>query len=157
MPPPVTVARAPVHEVDPPPPLAAPMAKIEPKQAAWLPQVHAAPPPEADVSYDVPHAGVFRRALRKIEGSNGDAGAFTPPAPIRKVAPVKPPDAEAGARAVDVRVSIDELGGVTHAQVLTKGGGLAAAALSAARQWQFTPARKHDKAVVSEMVLHFRF
>jgi TonB family protein len=157
VPPPVNVARAPVHEVEPPPPLAAPMAKIEPKQVAWLPQVHAAPPLEAEVSYDAPHAGVFRRALRKIEGSNGDTGAFTPPAPIRKVAPVKPPDAEAGARAVDVRVSIDESGSVTHAQVLTKGGGLAVAALSAARQWQFTPARKHDKPVASEMVLHFRF
>lgn len=156
-PPPVTVAHAPVHEVEPPPPLAARMEKIEPKQVAWLPQVHAAPPLEAEVSYDAPHAGVFRRALRKIEGSNGDADAFTPPAPIRKVAPIKPPDAEAGARAVDVRVSIDESGSITHAQVLTKGGGLAVAALSAARQWQFTPARKHHKPVASEMVLHFRF
>ncbi len=155
-PPPVIVARAPMHQVEPPPPLA-PIEKIEPKQVAWLPPVHAAPPLEAEVSYDAPHAGVFRRALRKIEGSNGDTGAFTPPAPIRKVAPVKPPDAEAGARAVDVRVSIDESGSVTHAQVLTKGGGLAVAALSAARQWQFTPARKHDKPVASEMVLHFRF
>jgi outer membrane biosynthesis protein TonB len=41
--------------------------------------------------------------------------------------------------------------------MLTKGSDLAAAALSAARQWQFTPARKHDKPVASEMVLHFRF
>jgi outer membrane biosynthesis protein TonB len=58
---------------------------------------------------------------------------------------------------VDVKVFIDESGNVSRAQVLTKGSELASVSLSAARQWQFTPARKHDKPVASEMVLHFRF
>jgi len=57
---------------------------------------------------------------------------------------------------VDVKVFIDESGNVTRAQALTKGGDLASAALSAARQWQFTPARKRGKPVASEMLLHFR-
>jgi TonB family protein len=56
-----------------------------------------------------------------------------------------------------VKVFIDDAGNVTRAQVLSKRSDLASAALSAARQWQFTPARKHDRPVSSEMVLHFSF
>jgi TonB family protein len=156
-PPPVTVARTPFREVEPPPALAAPIERLEPKLAAVLPSgVNAAPPPEAEVSYEAPRPGVFRRALHKISGT-AESDAFVPPSPTRKVAPMKPADAGAEARAVDVKVFIDDSGNVTRAQVLTKGSDVAGAALSAARQWQFTPARKHDKAVASEMVLHFRF
>jgi len=150
---PVTVERVPFHEVEAPPPLAAPIEKLEPKLAGVLPsRAMAAPPLEAEVSYEVAQPGVFRRALHKIDGT---AAAFVPATPIRKVAPAKPAGAEA--RPVDVKVFIDDSGSVTRAQVLTKGTDLAAAALSAAREWQFTPARKHDKPVASEMVLHFRF
>jgi TonB family protein len=157
-PPPVTVARMPSREVEPPPVLAAPIEGIASKLPAVLPsRVAAAPPPEAEVSYEAPHPGVFRRALHKISGTGeAESGAFVPPSPVRKVAPVKPADAGAEARPVDVKVFIDESGNVSRVQVLTKGSDLAAAALSAARQWQFTPARKHDKAVPSEMLLHFR-
>jgi hypothetical protein len=151
-PPPVTVAREQVREVEPPPALPA-SAQVEPKLVAVLPaRVNAAPPLDADVSYEAPRPGVFRRALHKIEGPDGDSAAFVPPSPVRKVAPLKLADA----RPVDVKVFIDESGNVTRAQVLTKGGDLAMPALNAARQWQFTPARKHDKAVASEMILHFR-
>jgi len=157
-PPPVAVPRVVPREVEPPPALAAPVARLEPKLAAVFPsRANAAPPPEAEVSYDPPHPGVFRRALHKIEGTEGESGAFVPPSPTRKVAPVKPADAGFQTRLVDVKVLIDESGNVTRAQILTKGSDLAAAALAAARQWQFTPARKHDKPVASEMVLHFRF
>ena len=58
---------------------------------------------------------------------------------------------------MDVKVYIDESGNVSRAQLLTKKNELAGASLGAARQWQFTPARRHDKPVASEMVLHFRF
>ena len=58
---------------------------------------------------------------------------------------------------VDVKVFIDDAGNVTRAQALEKGGELTGAALNAARQWRFTPARKHNKPVSSEMLLHFRF
>jgi hypothetical protein len=152
---PVTVARMPSREVEPPPLLAVPIERVEPKLAAVLPpRVSAAPAPEAEVSFEAPRPGVFRRALHKIEGA--ESVAFVPPSPIRQVAPMKPANA-AESRPVDVKVFIDESGSVTRAQLLTKGNDLSAGALNAARQWQFTPARKHDRPVVSEMVLHFRF
>ena len=154
---PVTVARVPSREVEPPPTLAAPVVKLEPKLAAVLPaKVNAAPPLEAEVTYEAPRPGVFKRALHKIEGSEGEPAAFVPPSPIHKVAPMKPSAIGAEARPVDVKVFIDDSGAVSRAQLLTKGSDLSAAAVNAARQWQFTPAHKHDKPVSSEMVLHFR-
>src|ERR1700691_1419483 len=156
-PPLVTVARAVSRELEAPPPLV-PIERFEPRLPAVLPsQVNAVLPLEADVSYNAPRPGVFRRALHKIEGGDPESGAFVAPSPTRKVVPARPTDDDAGARPVDVKVFIDESGNVSRAQVLTKGADLSAAALSAARQWQFTPARKHDKPVPSEMVLHFRF
>jgi hypothetical protein len=142
------VARALPRDVEPPPPLVAPVEKVAPQLAAVLPsRVTSAPPPEVEMSYEAPHAGVFKRAFHKLEGG-GDVHA----SPIRQVAPARSADA----RPVDVKVFIDDAGNVTRAQLLTKGGDPMGTALSAARQWQFTPARKHDKAVPSEMVLHFR-
>jgi TonB family protein len=157
-PPPVTIARVPSRVVEPPPAPALPIDKLPASLPGVLPsRVNAAPPPEAEVSYEAPRPGVFRRALHKIEGTgDAESAAFVPPSPIRKVAPVKPADAGAEARPVDVKVFIDESGTVSRVQVLTKGSDMAGAALNAARQWQFTPARKHDKPVASEMVLHFR-
>jgi outer membrane biosynthesis protein TonB len=154
-PPPVTVARMPSREIEPPR-LAAPVVRLEPL-AAVLPSQVNAPPPPAEVTYDAPRPGVFRRALHKIEGAGGaESSAFVPASPVRKIALARPAEAGADARPVDVKVFIDESGNVSRAEVLTKGSYLAGAALSAARQWQFTPARKHDKPVSSEMILHFR-
>jgi TonB family protein len=157
VPAPVAAARTVAREIEPPPELG--VASTEPRMAAVLPsRVSVAPPPEIEVSYEAPHPGVFRRALHKIEGSGAtEPGAFVPPTPIHKVAPIKSARNGTEAGPVDVRVFIDEAGNVSRAQVLTKGSDLAAASLSAARQWQFTPARKHDKPVSSEMVLHFHF
>jgi TonB family protein len=100
------------------------------------------------VTYDTPHAGVLRRAFRKIAAED-----YVPPSPIRKVSPVS----HGNATTIDVKVSIDASGSVTRAQVLTKGSSLAGEAVAAAERWQFSPARKHDKPAPSEMVLHFRF
>ena len=145
---PAPVERTPVREIEPPPVVAAPIAKLEPTLAAVLPSRVAIAPPEADVSYEVARPGVIRGLWHKID---------VPASPTKKVAPMEPTDAGAGARVVDVKVFVDESGRVTRAQVLTKGSDMASAALNAARQWEFTPARKHDKPVASEMVLHFRF
>lgn len=155
---PVSVAHVPVRELEQPPALAVPVARIEAKAPAVLPShVTAAPPLEAEVSFEPAHAGVFKRALHKIEGDQ-EPGAFVAASPIRRVSPAKPADAGgADLRPVDVKVSIDESGIVTHVQLLTKGSFWAPAAMAAARQWQFKPARKHDKPVSSEMVLHFHF
>jgi hypothetical protein len=151
----VTFARIPAREVEPPPALSVPVGAGEPKVVAMLaPRVTTAAPFEVDVTYETPPVGVFRRAFRKIEGPD----AFVPPSPIRKVAPVKAPTqaGEAGGKPVDVKVFIDDSGNVSRVQVLTKGSDRASAASSAARQWHFSPARKHDKPVSSEMILHFR-
>jgi Gram-negative bacterial TonB protein C-terminal len=154
---PVATAHAATRVMEPPPALPATTVKLEPKLWAMLPsKVNSAPPREADVSYEAPHPGVFKRALHKIEGE-GDPGAFVPASPTHKVAPVKTADAALGDRPVDVKVFIDDAGNVTRAQLLTKGSGVASEALTAARGWRFTPARKHDKPVASEMLLHFQF
>jgi TonB family protein len=116
--------------------------------SAMLPTSSAAPPMAAEVTYETPHAGVFRRALRKIAAED-----FMPPSPVQKITPVS----HGNTGVVDVKVFIDESGNVTRAQALTKHSDLADEALAAARQWRFTPARKHDKPAASEMVLHFRF
>jgi hypothetical protein len=146
---PVAEKRAPVREVEAPPALAAPVARLETRLAPVLVSVaHNAPPAEAEVSYDAAHVGPLRGLFHKID---------VPASPIKKVAPMKPADAGADTRPVDVKAFIDDTGIVTRVQLLTKGSDYAEAALNAARQWQFTPARKHDKPVASEMVLHFRF
>ncbi len=148
---PVKAARAPDRVVEPPPMLATPFEKTAPAIAAVLPSHVKAPPREAEVSYEQPHAGVFKRAFHKIA-----AEGFVPASPTRQVAPAAPA-ASAGVGDVDLKVFIDETGNVTRVQVLTKGSDLAARSVDAARQWRFTPARKHDKPVASEMVLHFQF
>ncbi len=152
----VTPARLPAKQIEQPPAFTEPVARIEPKSiAAVLPaHLETAPPPEASVTYEQPKAGVFKRAFRKIEG---DGDSYVPAAPIRQVAPPKPGDTGASGRPVDVKVFIDLAGNVSKAQAVGNGGELALAALTAARQWRFTPARKHDKPVSSEMVLHFHF
>ena len=113
-----------------------------------LPQSAAPPPMEAEVTYEAPHAGVLRRAFRKIAAED-----YVPPSPVHQVSPVNP----GGTGTVDVKVFIDASGSVTRAQALTKGSDLSGAAVAAAQKWQFTPARKHDKPAPSEMVLHFHF
>jgi TonB family protein len=157
VPAPVTAARALPH-VEPPPPLPAERHPAELAGALPFHSLPSLPPaPEAAVSYETPRASAFRRALRKISpfGDPDAPDAFVPPAPIRKVSPAVPDGDAQGS--VDVKVYIDESGKVSRAQLLTKDSDLADAALNAARQWHFTPARKRDKPVPSEMVLHFRF
>ncbi|HLY18538.1 MAG TPA: TonB family protein [Bryobacteraceae bacterium] len=143
---PATTPRTTTRAIEPPPVVTA-SNRPERPLIAILPPVKAAPQPEATVSYEQ-HTGVFRRALRKIT-----VEGYVPPSPTRKVAP----SGSAGAGEVDVKVFIDESGNVSRAQVLTKGSEQTETALAAAREWQFRPARKHDKPVTSEMVLHFRF
>jgi protein TonB len=62
---------------------------------------------------------------------------------------------------VDVKVDVAESGKVKFAEITEYGDppnfSLANAALAAARQWTFTPARAEDLPVSSQVVLHFRF
>ena len=151
---PVTVTRALPHLEMPP---ALPVAKPQTKLAAVLSNALSPPPaPEAEVSYEAPRASAIRRALRKISSLGAsDSDSFVPPSPIRKVAPAIPGRDAQGS--VYVKVYIDESGGVSRAQLLTKNSDLAGPSLDAARQWHFSPALKRNTPVPSEMVLHFRF
>ena len=62
---------------------------------------------------------------------------------------------------VQVKVSIDEYGKVTHAVVAGTKGPLAkfltGAALSAAYEWQFKPARANGHALPSDKLIVFSF
>ncbi len=132
--------------LDAPPPLAAAIVSSQPPLPPAA--LGALAPPAAEVTWQPARNGVFRRALRKIA-----AEAYTPAIPVRKVAPPAAPDGGE----VDVKVFIDASGNVSRAQVLTKTSPLAAAALEAARQWRFDPARRRDQPAASEMLLHFHF
>jgi len=141
---PVKAIRPSAREVEAPPAL---RSTVHPDLWTMLPpSPNTAPPPQAEVTYEQPHMGVFRRAFHKNS-------ADVPASPVRKFVP----PAAAGTGIVDVKVSIDESGNVTHAQMLTKRSDAADQVLNAARQWRFTPALRHDKPVASEMVLHFHF
>jgi len=142
-----------------PPPSPPPAIAYQPELAGVLPDQAAAPPPVAEVSYEAPHPGALKRAFHRISSIGGDDAAqgYAAPTPVHRVTPAVPRGAQDDSTAVDVKVYIDESGNVTRAHLLGKGGDLADAALNAARQWQFSPARKHDRPVPAELVLHFRF
>jgi TonB family protein len=62
---------------------------------------------------------------------------------------------------VDVKVKIDEIGRVSDAQLVGTGPGndglLASAALAAAREWTFQPAKTHGRSVRSDHIIEFHF
>jgi hypothetical protein len=161
LPAPVATAHVSPIYVAPPPSLAVPIDRSQQKLVAVLPprMVTLPPAPEAAVSFEPAHGSAIKRVLHKIStlGEGETVDGFVPPAPVHKVSPAIPSGPGQAEGSVDVKVYIDESGNVSRAQLLTKKTELAGASLGAARQWQFTPARKHDKPVASEMVLHFRF
>lgn len=143
------------REVEPPPAITANHFH-QPGLTTLLPPSLSAPPAYTTVSYEQPRQGPLRRAFRKLSTlGDSDGDSFVPPSPVRQVTPADPDPGLTGT--VDVKVYIDEFGKVSRAQLLTKKNELAAPSLKAAQEWHFTPARKRDKAVPSEMVLHFRF
>lgn len=154
---PVTVSRVAPSVLTPPPALPVVNPAPQPKLVAMLPPHPASlpPAPEAQVSYNVPHPSVFKRVFHKMKFESTFAD-FVPPSPTHKVTPRIVPGADVEAP-VDVKVYVDETGTVSRAQLLTKESEMSALSLSAARQWHFAPARKHDKPVASEVVLHFHF
>jgi hypothetical protein len=87
-----------------------------------------------------------------------------PPEPIRQVSPVVPPQTRKLMHTpveVQVKVSIDEYGKVTHAVIAGTKGPLAkfltGAVLSAAYEWQFKPARANGHALPSDKLIVFSF
>jgi hypothetical protein len=147
------------REVEPPPVIARSIDKPQGGLAAVLSPEKVSLPaaPETVVSYEQPRHGPLRRMFRKLSnlGDTEPSDGFVPPSPTRKVTPDVPKGDLSGL--VEVKVLIDESGKVARAELLTRRNELSGPTLDAAREWHFTPARKHDKPVPSEMVLHFRF
>jgi TonB family protein len=74
------------------------------------------------------------------------------------VAPSYPPTAHLhGSQTVLVEVDVGEDGKVTSSKVIRSAPGLDAAALDAARQWRFRPARRAGKTTLSVAYILFGF
>jgi TonB family protein len=101
--------------------------------------------------------------LMKSSGNNASEIAYVPPRPLKQVVPSPKTRNFSGltrAAEVDVEVRIDDEGQVTEARVLNNSSdeeALKNAALSAAKDWIFEPARAHGKKVASyhRIVFHF--
>jgi TonB family protein len=86
------------------------------------------------------------------------------PVPVYQAQPsLKLPNQQplTGPVSVDVKVDVAESGKVRTAEIVEYGDppnfSLANAALAAARQWTFQPARAEDLPVSGQVILHFRF
>jgi TonB family protein len=87
---------------------------------------------------------------------------FIPAKPIHEATPRAPLQLMRGARgqvSADIRVTIDKRGKVTSVNLepAAEKGPLPEAAMAAAWNWTFTPARKGSNPVESQANLHFRF
>jgi len=98
--------------------------------------------------------------LRRLKGHDNVAA----PVPVYQAQPsLKLPNQQHVTEpvSVDVKVDVTESGKVSAAEIVAYGEppnfSLANAALAAARQWTFKPARTEDLPVSSQVVLHFRF
>lgn len=137
-----------------PPPAAAPPAPARSPE----PQVHVSVEPVSNsrMGNVIGHIPLLRR-LRK--GSQ----AYVPPAPVHQVQPVlsaREKRALVGPVPVDIRILVGESGKVHDAELLHDGWrhpDLANLAISAARRWEFTPARMGSEKVEAEVILHFKF
>jgi len=177
----VTLDQAKPSPFNPPPPppkaIAAPAAREpaapvvpEPpvKDAAARPVPPPAREPEPSVSMSAqPVAGSFLgRVVRKIPLIRRikKPASFVPPKPVHQVRPVLTPDDRQSLTSevpINVKVYITDSGKVDFAELLSRGSEgsrpFAVAAVSAARQWNFTPARLGEENVPGEVILRFDF
>jgi len=120
-----------------------------------------------DVSADetIPETDFDPFAPPEITEETGGGGSFyafdSPPKPIKMVPPDYPELArQAGAEGkVNVEVTIDETGRVIAARVVRSDTipSLEKAALAAAKDWLFTPAKQRDMPVKAKIVIPFEF
>ena len=122
--------------------------------------------PEVSVVAEPVGASRFGSAIGKIpllRRLRKQRQSFVPPAPAHEFRPVL---SAAEKRTLDrpivmdVRVWVGENGKVQYAELASNSGrhrDLAAAAVYAARRWDFTPARVGEERVPGEVILHFKF
>jgi hypothetical protein len=104
--------------------------------------------------------------MRKIPGlrgqrySDGDKG-FVPPRPLREIRFMLPQGSSPGVmetKRMDLKASVDSSGAVTQVELMAPlEEELVTLASYAANEWRFAAAQVNDKAVASEVILHFQF
>ena len=126
------------------------------------PQPQSAPPPvETPAQPAAPVAATASPAPQQPAVAQYSIPNFTPARPITKAAPKFPTELKTHVtkpHLVEVRVSIDQNGRVTHAAAVPQKGiseFFVQATVSAARLWRFEPARQDNQPVPSEMTLQF--
>lgn len=136
-----------------------PTQTAENRQSMLLSQSAAAP----QSSFQLP-ANTPAPSQPATPTQNVFAGHYTPPKPVRQVLPdiaELPPSIIASTPQIDVVVTVDKNGRVTHAQVEQHGRkaarSMVIAAETAARQWVFEPARLDGRTVPSEHSIVFQF
>ena len=120
-------------------------------------------PPPAAALPNLPAPKPFEPILA-TEASTKTASSYIPPHPLKQVMPdIKPAGNASALEAgkVEVQVTVDESGRVNEAWPVRKDKEInslvASAAISAARQWIFQPARLHGKAIAAQHLIVFEF
>jgi outer membrane biosynthesis protein TonB len=125
-----------------------------------------APSLSALVSYEPVRPHALRKVVNKIPGLRAlqrnafkDGEEFSAATPVHRVAPPVPPGLKAANTELELKVLIDKEGKVRRTEVASDvwDPRLVRLAVNAAERWRFAPARLRDKAVESEMTLHFDF
>ena len=124
--------------------------------------------PSADVSFQPVHRSLFGKTLRhipllsRLQRGHSYQDDFVPARPRRQNRLEVPPEMSRHINVdtpVDLRIKITPSGEVAETELLSRNTNPAftALALRTAAKWNFEPARNHNKAVSSDMVVHFRF
>jgi TonB family protein len=98
--------------------------------------------------------------IRRIRQTPDTAEGYVAPRPAHEISMVLPPETRKMLveGTMDLKASVNEAGRVTRVQLLSpKDEELVRLAAYAASTWPFVPAKVNDKAVASEVILHFSF
>ena len=98
--------------------------------------------------------------IRRIHRNPENAEGYVVSRPARAITLVLPPEASAALTrgTMDLKATVDASGRVTRVELLSpKDEELVRLAAYAASAWPFVPAKVNNRAVPSEVILHFTF
>jgi Gram-negative bacterial TonB protein C-terminal len=151
-------------DISPPPSLPDAGTVPEPLLNAPLPKlVDRVEPESKSPDLSPPAIGSNRAQTGPAQARPPESVAFSysPPQPLRQVKPNPKPWIIASTLEIEVEVQVDKSGHVEIARLVRQDGkapaGLVGAALAAARQWTFKPAKLQGKTVESTDRIVFRF
>ena len=121
----------------------------------------------ARATYEAVRPGRLVRMMQKVPGlrrlrrqADSEEG-FSPPRPTHDITFALPPSSlplNLERTRVDLKATVNESGAVTRVELLApKDVSLLDLASYAASGWRFVPARLNDKAIPSQVLLHFEF